>query len=105
LNSEVAQGNDSTGWCNLANVAYQAGSEFSRNQANEVGLKQWTSLIEEMDKHLNANNITMESDAIRLSPLMTLDEKTQRFVGDGADAGNKFLKRQYRKGYQVPELA
>ena len=105
LKSEVALGNDSTGWCNLANVAYQAGSKFSRNEANEVGVKQWTGLIKEMDKHLDAHNIAMESDIIRLSPLMTLDEKTQRFVGDGADAGNKFLKRQYRKGYQVPELA
>ena len=105
LKSEVALGNDSTGWCNLANVAYQAGSKFSRNEANEVGVKQWTGLIKEMDKHLDAHNIAMESATIRLSPLMTLDEKTQRFVGDGADAGNKFLKRQYRKGYQVPELA
>ena len=105
LNSEVALGNDSTGWCNLANVAYQAGSEFSRNEANEVGVEQWTGLINEMDKHLDAHNIAMESDTIRLSPLMTLNEKTQQFVGNGADAGNKFLKRQYRKGYQVPELA
>ncbi|MGI9466071.1 MAG: Gfo/Idh/MocA family protein [Rubripirellula sp.] len=105
LKSEVALGNDSTGWCNLANVAYQAGSKFSRNEANEVGVKQWNGLIKEMDKHLDAHNIAMESDTIRLSPLMTLDEKTQRFVGNGANAGNKFLKRQYRKGYQVPELA
>ncbi|MDB4394186.1 hypothetical protein N9053_02700 [bacterium] len=58
-----------------------------------------------MDKHLDAHNIAMESDTIRLSPLMTLDEKTQRFVGDGADAGNKTLKRQYRKDYEAPELA
>ena len=105
LNSEVALGNDSTGWCNLANVAYQAGNVFSRDEANEIGLEQWSSLIADMDKHLAAHHIAMESDAIRLSPLMTLDEKTQRFVGDGADSGNKFLKRQYRANYKVPQLA
>ncbi|MDB4394185.1 hypothetical protein N9Z67_02405 [Rhodopirellula sp.] len=39
LKSKVALGNDSTGWCNMANVAYQAGSEFSRTEADEVGMK------------------------------------------------------------------
>ncbi len=105
LNSEVALGNDSTGWCNLANVAYQAGSQFSQDEAKEIGLNEWSGLIEEMEKHLEAHDIEIETDAIRLSPVMTLDEKTELFVGDGADAGNKFLKRQYRAKYEVPELA
>ena len=105
LNSEVALGNDSTGWCNLANVAYQAGSVFSRDEANEIGLQQWASLIDDMDQHVGAHQISLESDAIRLSPLMTLDENTERFTGEGAERGNQFLKRQYRDGYKVPELA
>jgi hypothetical protein len=105
LNSEVALGNDSTGWCNLANVAYQAGTQFSRDEAKEIGLNEWSGLIEEMEKHLEAHDIEIETDTIRLSPVMTLDEKTEVFVGDGADAGNKFLKRQYRAKYEVPELA
>ena len=103
-NAEVAIGNDSTGWCNLANVAYRSGSQFSRDQANEVGLQQWQSLISDMDEHLKAHDLELESSDIHLSPMLTLDEKTEQFVGDNAEAGNKFLKRQYRKGYEVPEL-
>ena len=47
----------------------------------------------------------MESDSIRLSPLLTLDTKTEQFVGEEADSANQFLKREYRKGYEVPEIA
>ena len=104
LNAEIEVGNDSTGWCNLANVAFRAGSEFTREAAAEVSLQQWQTLVAEMDRHLRAHNLAIESDAIRLSPLLELDSKTQQFVGDHAAAGNRFLNRQYRKGYEVPSL-
>ena len=105
LNSEIAVGNDSTGWCNLANIAFRCGKEFSRDTAGKVHLDQWTELLGEMDSHLQAHDLAMESDSIRLSPLLTLDTKTEQFVGEEADSANQFLKREYRKGYEVPEIA
>ncbi len=104
LNAEVAVGNDSTGWCNLANVAFRAGNEFTREAASEVGLEQWQTLIGEMDSHLKAHDLALDSDAIRLSPILNLDSKTQQFVGDQADSANRFLNREYREGYEVPSL-
>ena len=105
LNSEIAVGNDSTGWCNLANIAFRCGKEFSRETAGKVQLDQWNELLGEMDSHLQAHDLAMESDSIRLSPLLTLDTKTEQFVGEEADSANQFLKREYRKGYEVPEIA
>ncbi len=104
LNAEVAIGNDSTGWCNLANVAFRCGGEFSLHDAQAVELAQWQSVLAEMGSHLESHGLTLESNDIRLSPMLTLDSKTERFVGDGAAAGNPFLKRKYRPGYEVPEL-
>jgi hypothetical protein len=104
LNSEVEVGNDSTGWCNLANVAFRAGSEFTREAAGQVALEQWQTLMGEMDTHLKAHSLALDSDAIRLSPMLELNAKTQQFTGEHANVANRFLKREYRKGYEVPSF-
>ncbi|QDV84218.1 Gfo/Idh/MocA family protein [Planctomycetes bacterium TBK1r] len=104
LNAEVAVGNDSTGWCNLANVAFQAGESFSRELAGEVKLDQWDGLLGEMDEHLAAHDLKLDSSEIKLSPMLSLDPKTEQFVGADADVANGLLRRQYRKGYEVPEI-
>ncbi len=44
-------------------------------------------------------------NSIRISPLLELDPQTEQFVGEGADIGNPFLKREYRERYVVPDLA
>lgn len=105
LNAEIAVGNDSTGWCNLANVAFRAGSNFTYEAASAVDMDQWQTLIGEMDEHVKAHGMTLDNDEIRLSPMLELDPKTEQFVGEHADAANPFLTREYRKGYEVPELA
>jgi len=104
-NAEVEVGHHSTGWCNLANIAYRAGDKFSFDEAKEVDLEQWTNLISDMEGHAKAHGIEMESDQIRLSPMLELDPEVGRFTGDNAAVANKFIKREYREGYEVPELA
>ncbi|QDV11639.1 4-carboxy-2-hydroxymuconate-6-semialdehyde dehydrogenase [Rosistilla oblonga] len=104
LNTEVAVGNDSTGWCNLANIAFRAGRPYSPQDAASVELPQWNTLIGEMDQHLKSHELSLDNSAIQMSHLLTLDEKTEQFVGDDADAANAFLKRKYREGYEVPTI-
>jgi len=107
LNTDVQVGHDSTGWCNLANIAYRTGDTFSYAAAKEVsgdgGI--WGSLLEETDKHLQAHQIKIESSEIKLGPMLTVDVEKEQFVGDHADEANDFLKRQYREGFEVPKLA
>jgi hypothetical protein len=106
-NAEVAVGNDTTGWCNLANIAFRAGSTFSYEEARQRGnaIEPWGSLISEMDKHLEAYDIKLDGGEVLLSEILELDPQTEQFVGEHAAQGNQFLKREYRKGYEVPELA
>ncbi|MEZ6087090.1 MAG: Gfo/Idh/MocA family oxidoreductase [Pirellulaceae bacterium] len=105
LNTDVAIGNDSTGWCNLANIAFRAGRPYASDDARRIDLPQWNALLNEMDKHLETHSIEIEGDQIRLSELLTLDDKTEQFVGTGAEQANAFLKREYRDGFVVPEIA
>ena len=105
LNADVEVGHHSTGWCNLANIAFQAGSQFSKDEANEVGLSQWKDLIKQMETHTGLHGVAIDSDAIKLSPMLEMDPESEQFVGDNAEMANKFLKRTYREGYEVPELA
>ena len=59
----------------------------------------------EMDEHLASHKLSRVSDDIRISPMLELDTKTEQFVGTGSNAANQFLNREYRKGYEVPDLA
>ncbi|MCP3693974.1 MAG: Gfo/Idh/MocA family oxidoreductase [Planctomycetaceae bacterium] len=106
LNADVQVGHDSTGWCNLANVTFQAGKAFSYDDAKQVkkGSQLWGSVLGDMDKLLKAHGMGLESADIKLSPVLTINPKTEQFVGSDAEAANQFLKREYRKGYEVPNL-
>ena len=106
LNADVQVGHDSTGWCNLANVSYLSGDTFSYADARQVGQggQLWASVLGDMDKLLKAHGLKIESSKFKLSPMLTVDPKTEQFVGSNAAAANQFLKREYRKGYEVPEI-
>ncbi|MEM6471978.1 MAG: Gfo/Idh/MocA family oxidoreductase [Planctomycetota bacterium] len=104
LNAEIELGNHSTGWCNLANVAFQAGKDFDAEEARSLKLDQWREVLAEMVGHLSQHDIRLEGGEIKLSQSLELDPSTEMFVGDGAYEANRFLKRTYRKGYEVPEI-
>ena len=106
LNAEIELGNDSSGWCNLANIAYRAGEEFTRAKADSMqkDFKPWNELLDQMQDHLHNYGVALDAKSVKLSSALTLDEKGEKFVGEGAGAANKFLKREYRKGYEVPEI-
>ena len=106
LNSDVEVGHLSTGWCNLANIAFQTGKPFTKADAGGISGDRgiWQNIVNEMEQHLATHKVKLESDSIRLSPLLTVDVQQEVFVGDHADGANQFLKRQYRNPYVVPEV-
>ncbi len=104
LNAEIEVGHHSTGWCNLANISYRAGSQMSVNDIRAVEQPQWQQLIDQMEKHLGVYDLKLDDKAIQISPMLSLNEDGQ-FVGENSETANKFLKREYRKGFEVPELA
>jgi predicted dehydrogenase len=105
LNADVQTGHDSTGWCNLANITHQTGHPFAHSNAAAIDADVWNNLVGEMESLLERHEIDIQSDAIQLSGLLEIDSETQRFVGENADVANRFLKREYREGFEVPEIA
>ena len=106
LNTDVEVGHLSTGWCNLANIAFQTGKPFTKADAAQVSGDNgiWMNIVEEMEQHLAAHDVKMESDEILLSNMLEVDDQKEVFVGEHAAAANAFLKRQYRAPYVVPEI-
>lgn len=104
LNTDVETGHHSTGWCNLANIAFRAGSPYSERNRVDLDLDVWQALMQEMHTHLQAHSVAIGDSPIRISSLLQLDPVTGRFYGPGSDAANRWLRREYRAGYEVPEI-
>lgn len=104
LNTEVLVGHHSTGWCNLANVAYQSASTFDRSKLDQVQTADWKALVQEMEKHLGSFSIKLDGEGMKLGPMLTFDPEKERFVGDNATVANGFLKRVYRDPFVVPNI-
>ena len=104
LNTDVQVGHDSTGWCNLANIAYRTGKAFTMDATAKVDVKEWTSLVDEMKQLMGAYSLTLENADLKLGPMLTIDPKTEKFVGSDSEEANKFLKREYRAPFVVPDV-
>jgi hypothetical protein len=107
LNSDVEVGHYSTGWCNLANVAFLAGSDYSPAAAKEVAADApeiWQELSTDMEQILAAHHLDHKSAKIQLSPMLQLDSDAEKFVGPNASVANRFMKREYRKPFVVPQI-
>ncbi len=103
LNTEVEVGHHSTGWCNLANIAFREGGKFSHETLMSIDLDIWQNLMKEMHEHLLAHKIRPDDAALKVSTMLTIDPTTGRFTGN-SESANQWLKREYRKGYEVPDL-
>ena len=103
LNADVVVGNHSTGWCNLANIAYRCGANFKQDDLTQVKQSTWRGLLKQTEDHLAQHGLTITDEAMRLSPMLTLN-KDGLFEGENADKANALLKREYREGYEVAEI-
>ena len=104
LNADVQVGHDSTGWCNLANIAVRIGKPFDLADTEQIKQSTWRDTLKQFSDHLGKSGMSLAGEGFRLSPVLSLDEKGQ-FIGDQAAAANRLLKREYRAGYEVPEIA
>ena len=107
LNAEIETGHHSTGWCNLANVGFRAGQEFDAETAQSINPESetWELLLGEMKSNLAKFDVKPSDTEIRMSPILTHNPETEKFEGEHALAANRFLKRDYREKYAVPEVS
>jgi hypothetical protein len=105
LNSSARVGHRSTAWCTLADIALRIGQPYSRDEAIALGQpkESWDKLLNRIERHLSSNSV--DSKELRLSPMLEFDSSRELFAGDGSDAANRLLQREYRKGFEVPSVA
>lgn len=106
LNAAVQIGHQSTAWCNLVDAAQRAGAQYTHDAAlaSHSNSKPWGSLLEQMEQHLARNGVDLKDSSLRLGPVLEFDSQQQKFVGDHAESANKFLRREYHKGFAVAEV-
>ncbi|MEQ8849931.1 Gfo/Idh/MocA family oxidoreductase [Botrimarina sp.] len=100
LNAPAQVGFDSTAWCDLANIATRTATESAPGSA----LADQAFVQEElhaMRSVLNNFGLKKEADAFRLSAPLEFDSGSDKFVGEGADPANGYLKNEGRGPYRI----
>jgi predicted dehydrogenase len=103
LNAPIEEGHLSSAICHLGNVSYQLGRDVPYNSSETKAALRDSDARETFVrtlKHLQANGVNLDETKIRLGRVLTVDPRTEQFVGD-TDA-NAMLTREYRKGFEVP---
>jgi len=105
VNAPAEIGHQSTEWCNLANVAYRAAGSgaAAEHLARELNVvDDAAELVEQMREVARAHGGS--EGEFRIGPVLTFDGTTQRFTGNGAEAGNALLRRKDRPGFEVRQV-
>jgi hypothetical protein len=49
--------------------------------------------------------VDLKKSNFQLGPMLEFNAETEKFVGDGSEAANRFLHRAYRSKFEVPAIA
>ena len=95
--------------CRPANFAVATTALFAARAATDSTVESRDCVLAKQTgpkllQRIAAHGQKMEGGKVQLSPMLTVDPKSEQFVGDHADLANQFLKRQYRAPYVVPEI-
>jgi len=104
LNADIEKGHFSSALCHMGNISYRLGKKMSVSEArsaieNEYLLDSFDRMIE----HLKVNEVDLEKELITMGPMLTMDPEQEKFVGEGSDWANMYLKRNYREPFVVPD--
>lgn len=103
LNADIQEGFLSSSLCHTGNISYLLGAAQSPGAVLEQvrGDSGATATFERMRDHLEANGIDIETERITFGPVLQMNPRTERFVGN--PAADALLTRKYRKPFVVPE--
>ncbi|MBN2375027.1 MAG: Gfo/Idh/MocA family oxidoreductase [Sedimentisphaerales bacterium] len=105
LNAEIEVSHLSAAMCHQANIGFRVGSQASVDQARASMKEHDDALntLNDMLEQLDGNKVNLKEKSFVLGPKLNFDRKTESFVGDHAQAANKYLKRSYRPPFVLPE--
>ncbi|MBI3879483.1 MAG: Gfo/Idh/MocA family oxidoreductase [Verrucomicrobia bacterium] len=103
LHAEIWEGHLSSALCHTGNISYRLGHKAAPGEMMEQlkSLKGIEESFGRMKEHLAKNNVDIESTKLTIGPVLDMDPKVEKFVGN-LDA-DKLLRREYRAPYVVPD--
>ncbi len=104
LNADIVEGHVSSSLCHTGNVSHQLGKKASGAEIAEAvkSNELLADAYERMVKHLEANEVDLDGEVLTLGESLTVDPKTDQFVGN--DEAAKLFTREYRKPFAVPDI-
>jgi len=91
--------------CHMANISYRLGQRKPVEQILKTieGNDLLAEYVERFLKHLQANKVELNKIPATVGPMLTIDPRQERFVGQFSDRANMLLTRNYREPFVVPE--
>jgi len=104
LHAEILEGHLSSALCHTGNISYLLGAKRPAGEIKEAiaatpGLEE---AFGRMVQHLGANGVNLDREQATLGAALTMDPKTERFLGNFA--ANALLSRHYRHPFVVPQV-
>jgi predicted dehydrogenase len=101
LTADISEGHISSSLCHVANISHRLGQQAAQAEIREriKGNQDTTDAYERMLAHLDANGVDTRKDKLILGVALSLDQKTQRFVGN--DRANALQTRTYRAPFDL----
>jgi hypothetical protein len=89
----------------MGNISYRCGKESLAGDITDAvkANSQASESFERMKEHLVNNKVDLAKTPIILGPNLTMDPKSERFTGEFSELANKYVKREYRKPYEILE--
>ncbi len=105
LTADIEIGHKSAGLVHMANISHRLGKTATVEEiTSAIGDKpEFLDSFNRMVEHLKANEIDFEKEPITIGPMLTMDPKTEKFIGDYSDMANMFVKRNYREPFVIPD--
>ncbi len=110
LNASMTEGHLSAAISHLGNISYYLGeknhvtTDELRTAIGKVkSLDDNLATLERTVKHLQDNQVDLDKYPLSLGPMLTFDNETEKFVDN--PAADQYLTREYRPGFEVPQLA
>jgi hypothetical protein len=102
VNAPILAGHYSSALAHLANISYRLGREVPFSHEPEgMSVPEIAETFETIKANLKAVGVDLQKTNYRLGRVLSLDPKTEQFVGD--DEANAMRSRRYRPPFVVPE--
>ena len=105
LNADIEVGHLSASLCHMANISHRIGKKATPDEI-KAAIGDNANMMDSFDRmleHLAANEVDLEKEPITMGPMLTMNPRTERFVGEYSDMANMYLKRNYREPFVVPD--